>query len=772
MIHIPRAIVSHLAAGMMLLSAAPAFGQGALLQGGPWTPGHAPMYVGSGSGQAIVQDSGPASGGPLGVGLSELGVTARGTGAPPYAGQGTGPFGTNICDYDAPINSATGYHFLCMSPNTQGGGLIAYGSSGIAAPLPLCFIINGLPLCIGGTSGGGVVTATLPTTPAAVTCWVDAAGKLGNCAAPSATLFGNPGGGSGIPAPFTIQGLPARGAPDATNDKIPVYDFASGTIKYVTPGLIAASATAGVSSFGGVTGAITLSSSFAMAGQSLTLTSVGCALVNFTQSGTGAVAITCDQLLRGAMVTPEMFGGNCDGTDAGPGIQRAINYAGPLRATITPKPCHYTIITPIIDPFGVWIRGSGPGDGVTPGTFFDFAPASANQILYRVRNAGSIVTGGGIANVFFFSSDTTKTKTAIEIEDVSDYQINNVVILGGVGAWTGGGNSIGLRVRGREFVRVNIFHANADRPIVISDNPNSTIDNDFGDYDHLYLLPTGIGKAFEIEDGVNFTHMSISNIACVLGAHCVYQLDTTTSQISQGLSIRNLGTEQGTSGAGSSVFLSRNSPIFGLDIDGFQVWDPARGGIKLRNITGVNLQNAQYVGAGQCIDADNSVFSLSLTNVTFQNCLITNFTGQIFIRGNGIPSGYVLPTSAGYESVNNGASLNWAAYTVTPSCNAGTLSTGNSFTGAYKIVDGKTYVVRIQANIGAAGVGTCSQLFVTLPAAASSAQVFAGKDATTNKMISGLTAGASTSMLLQDYLGGNVAANNLTASISGTYEIQ
>ena len=52
------------------LSIAPAFGQ-AILQGGPWTPGHAPMYVGQGNSQPIVQDSGPASGGGIGLGLAE-----------------------------------------------------------------------------------------------------------------------------------------------------------------------------------------------------------------------------------------------------------------------------------------------------------------------------------------------------------------------------------------------------------------------------------------------------------------------------------------------------------------------------------------------------------------------------------------------------------------------------------------------------------------------------------------------------------------------------
>ena len=36
------------------------------------------------------------------------------------------------------------YHFLCMSANANGGGLIAYGSGGGAAPLPFSIIVNGV----------------------------------------------------------------------------------------------------------------------------------------------------------------------------------------------------------------------------------------------------------------------------------------------------------------------------------------------------------------------------------------------------------------------------------------------------------------------------------------------------------------------------------------------------------------------------------------------------------------------------------------------------
>ena len=121
-----------------------AIAQQAPLQGGPWVAGHAPMYSNPSAGQTIIQDSGPARGGSTGAGLSEFLLAARGTGAPPYVGQGTGPYGTNWCDYDGPIDAAAGYHFLCMSANANGGGLIVYGAGGIASPLPFSIIVNGV----------------------------------------------------------------------------------------------------------------------------------------------------------------------------------------------------------------------------------------------------------------------------------------------------------------------------------------------------------------------------------------------------------------------------------------------------------------------------------------------------------------------------------------------------------------------------------------------------------------------------------------------------
>lgn len=64
----------------------------------------------------------------------------------------------------------------------------------------------------------------------------------------AATLKGNPTGSTANVSDFTIQGLTARGAPDAANDKLPIYDNAAGTIKYVTPAQIAGASSGTVTS--------------------------------------------------------------------------------------------------------------------------------------------------------------------------------------------------------------------------------------------------------------------------------------------------------------------------------------------------------------------------------------------------------------------------------------------------------------------------------------------------------------------------------------------
>lgn len=153
-----------------------AFGQSSVIQGGPTTQGHVPQYATQGTQQTVVIDGGGAGGGAAGANPGEIGIVARGTGAAPYVGQGTGPLGTNICDYDAPTTNPAGYHYLCISANAQGGGLLAYGAGGAAAQLPLSFNINGttyaFPFTVGGIVGPG--TSVIGD----LACWNNITGTL------------------------------------------------------------------------------------------------------------------------------------------------------------------------------------------------------------------------------------------------------------------------------------------------------------------------------------------------------------------------------------------------------------------------------------------------------------------------------------------------------------------------------------------------------------------------------------------------------------------
>ena len=159
----------------LLATAAPA--QGVLQQSGPTAPGHVPIYLGTGQSQPVVQDSGPAGDGGPGVGLSELGVTARGAGTPPYSAQGTGPYKTIGCFYDAPVTNPSGYHYLCLSPNGSGGtGIVAFGASNGATPTSLVFEINGSPYSFPFTTTG--VVGPNASTIGHLAVWNNTSGTL------------------------------------------------------------------------------------------------------------------------------------------------------------------------------------------------------------------------------------------------------------------------------------------------------------------------------------------------------------------------------------------------------------------------------------------------------------------------------------------------------------------------------------------------------------------------------------------------------------------
>jgi hypothetical protein len=195
-----------LLAALVSCAGSAALAQATILQSGPWTPGHAGVYVSTGNSQPIMADSGNAAN--SGPGLTELLLQETGSGNPPFVAQGSGPYGTNFCDYDGPTTSAAGYHYLCFSPNAQGGALIAYGAAGLATPLPFAFNINGTTFSIGGIIGGITVGSTTVGSGSPPSILTDISGVLQSQPVSTAmlTFLGTPSSANLLAALTTSTG--------------------------------------------------------------------------------------------------------------------------------------------------------------------------------------------------------------------------------------------------------------------------------------------------------------------------------------------------------------------------------------------------------------------------------------------------------------------------------------------------------------------------------------------------------------------------------------
>lgn len=193
---------------LLVLLPVTGWAQSSVLQGGSWTPGRVPMYSGSGGiTQPTVQQSGPASGGERSI--SEMSMIKRGTGTPPYTGQGSGYLGSIFCLYDGPTSGA--YHQLCMDANATGNsGLLSYNAFNGATEQPLKFVLNGqsyeFPFAISGIIGPG------STTVNDVVCWNNVSGTLVSDCGKIGALIGTTAGGSADALTSTVSATPALSA--------------------------------------------------------------------------------------------------------------------------------------------------------------------------------------------------------------------------------------------------------------------------------------------------------------------------------------------------------------------------------------------------------------------------------------------------------------------------------------------------------------------------------------------------------------------------------
>lgn len=421
----------------------------------------------------------------------------------------------------------------------------------------------------------------------------------------------------------------------------------------------------------------------------------GGALVGFKQSESGAVARTvCDKLLE--IVSVKDFGAKGDGiNDDTSAIQAAINSFTSGRGKVYFPAGTYKVTSTItVSKDRVHLVGAGSW-----ATQILFAPA-ANGTCFKFSAGSSVLYQGSCSGFSFYSNDSTYTKTAIENVDTSGYLFDDIVVGGSVAAipgavfWSGGAGSRGIWNKGREACKLSRLYIFADKPIEISDNPNSTID-----IDHFHFEDTYLGAANNpcvlINDGVNLTNVTFDGYnAWVLGTDGLYWVNTTSPGVSQTLVLRGIRFEQGKNSDSWCIRIEHNNQLQGLTIEDCQ-GGLERNGYRLRKCLGVNIRNnINTGGAGRTVlDVDSTVNGLTLLECFWQAASTANMTGQVLVWGTPKPaSSAPLPPTARYQSTTladkrTSTELANGGYMITVP-NGGVIGLGpNTMAGMLTVVD-------------------------------------------------------------------------------------
>lgn len=193
-------------------------------------------------------------------------------------------------------------------------------------------------------------------------------------------------------------------------------------------------------------------------------------------------------------------------------------------------------------------------------TEFKFMP-SANGTCVKLANGAATVGNVSLRGFSIWSSDSTYVKTALELNDITTCNFEEIYIYGTGGAsgpaaglhWHDTtGVSKGIVINGRDSTSVRDIEVIADYPIYVGVNPNAVADLcencDHFSFHNTYLIPFQ-KHAFTVEDGLGVGNLSFSGYNAWVGGTGGFKMNDTRAAPTTNthdIVFENIRGEQGT----------------------------------------------------------------------------------------------------------------------------------------------------------------------------------------------------------------------------------